>query len=232
MQPQARPQIFLINLIQKEFYMHKLTLSFISLFLLIISTNSLAIPVRHYFTGEVNQSSFGYEGKAVTGWYEYDFDNYTQEGDYQIGLFAYHLNVGDLEIVDTSPLALSSRIIYSGDAILGFGLQGEGPLDIASGNAFNMDVTELSFSDNSSSSTPDNYELIPETFDLSHMQTGSFEIYGHSPAILPDQSENVFWLKGSLQQVDVSHTVPEPSVFILMVISLGLLWKMRLQHRH
>lgn len=203
--------------------MQKLALGFISFFLLIISTSSFATPVRHHFTGVVEGSSFGYEGKTVTGWYEYDFDTLIpDDAPHIIGLFSYVLDVGGLEIASGTGYSIESDISFFNGATHGFWTRSESPHDL-SGFDYALDVFEMSFSDGLQG-TPENYIPSADSLNFSGMKTGGFEILGHAPALLPDQSYDVFWLKGTLQQVGATHTVPEPSLALLF--ALGLLFAM------
>ncbi len=211
--------------------MRKLTVGFISIFLFTISLHSVALPVRHHFTGVVDGSSFGYEGKTVTGWYEYDFDNYDPNEPALYNFFNYSLSVGDLQIVEAGSRAVTAYVNDTGGAVLGFTVLGETPFDQASGNGYGMDVLALVFGD--LSNIPEDYVPTPSAFDLSGLTSGSFEIYAHEYEVLPNQAYDAFWLKGSLTQVSPSHTVPEPSS--LMLFALGLMLVLhritRVKHR-
>lgn len=209
--------------------MRQLISFLISVVLLVLSANSFAIPVRYYFVGEVENSSFGYEGESVEGWYQYDFDTYDPDEPVLYNLFTYYLEVRDLEITESSP-TVASYITYFDGAVHDFRLAGESPYDKKSGLGYNMDVFELAFSDSRPDGTPEAFIPNPSNLDLSHMQTGNFEIYGHAPALLPDGNIEVFWLTGSLTQVD-TYDVPESGALMLFTIGLFLLAVIRLQHR-
>ena len=208
--------------------MHKLVFRVASLFFLVISASSFAAPIRHHFNGQIEGSSFGYEGHTVTGWYEYDFDNYDPNEPALHNFFSYFLKVGDLEITEGFSPEVIATVNYSSGAVHSLSLTGETPVDHVSGNGFNMDVIELFFNDGSSPGIPENYSPTPETFNLNNLIAGGFEIYGHSEAILPDHSYGVFWLKGSLEQLGASHYVPEPSLLTLFVSGLFMcVWRRR-----
>lgn len=209
--------------------MRQLISFFISVVLLVLSANSFAIPVRYYFVGEVENSSFGYEGASVAGWYQYDFDTYDPAEPVLYNLFTYYLKVNDLEITESFP-SVASYITYFDGAVYDFRLAGESPYDKKSGLDYEMDVFELAFSDNRSAGIPEAFIPTPSNLDLSHMLTGNFEIYGHSLTLLPDGNTGVFWLTGALTQVD-SYDVPESGSLMLFTIGLFLLMVIRLQHR-
>ena len=205
--------------------MRKLTSFFIASILIIFSASSIAVPVRHHFVGEVENSSFGYEGKSITGWYEYDFDGYDPNEPNLYNFFNYYLQVGDLAITEGQVNEIYAGISYFNGGAHGFSLSAETPYDI-NGSNYALDVLTLGFSDGQSGA-PEDYTPTPSTLDLSGLLTGSFEIYGHSGVILPDQSEGVFWLTGNLQQVDVSHNVPEPSLALMFAFGLMILVGLR-----
>ncbi|PUA28091.1 MAG: hypothetical protein B0W54_16515 [Cellvibrio sp. 79] len=204
--------------------MRKLTSFLIASVLIVFSVNSMAIPVRHHFAGEVENSSFGYEGKSITGWYEYDFDDYDPNEPNLYNFFNYYLQVGDLAITEGQVNEIYGGISYFNGSAHGFSLSAETPYDV-NGSNYALDVFTLGFSDGQSG-TPENYIPTPSTLDLSGLLTGSFEIYGHSSVILPDQSEGVFWLTGSLQQVDAAQ-VPEPSLALMFALGLAFLVGLR-----
>lgn len=205
--------------------MRKLTSFLIASVLIIFSASSFAIPVRYHFVGQVDNSSFGYEGKSIAGWYEVDYDQYQpDDGPYLNGLLSYFLKVGDLEIF-AAYSNTETNIYYSNSSINGFWSKTESPYDL-SGKDYAMDVWELSFSDDASHGPSENYVPSPQTLDFSGIKTGNFEIYGHSAAVLPDQNEEVFWLTGSLQQIDTAH-VPEPSLAVMFAMGLVFLIGLR-----
>lgn len=203
---------------------------FIASLMMVYSASSLAIPVRHYFEGDVENSSFGYEGKAVKGWYQYDFSNYDAEEPYLHNLFTYYLTVGDLEITEGESRAVTASIKYFGGSVHGFRLRGETPFNIL-GDSYSMDVFDLAFSDSRQTESSEGYDPTSETLDLSRMEEGEFEIYGHRNAVLPDGSTNVFWLKGDLRQTQVSYSVTEPSTLVLLTIGMALLFGLRNMNR-
>lgn len=205
--------------------MRKLVSFSIASILLVFSVNSFAAPVRHHFAGNITGNSFGYEGKAVTGWYEYDFDKYDPAEPHLRNFFSYYLEAGDLKITEGLSNEILTSINYFDSATHGFSLTAETPYDL-SGQDYALDVFLLNFTDGQSG-TPENYTPTPTTLDLSGLKTGNFEIYGHAPAILPDGSEGVFWLTGSLWQVDASHEVPEPSTVLMFMCGLALLFRLR-----
>lgn len=211
--------------------MRKLTVGFISIFLFTISLHSVALPVRHHFTGVVDGSSFGYEGKTVTGWYEYDFDNYDPNEPALYNFFNYSLSVGDLQIAEGNSREVTAYVNDAGGILQGFSILGETPFDQASGNGYNMDVFELIFGNLTDIS--EDYIPNPATFDLTQFTSGNFQIFGDADGLLPNQDFGVFWLQGSLTQVSASHTVPEPSS--LMLFALGLMLVLhritRVKHR-
>lgn len=211
--------------------MRKLIPFFIGITLVMLSASSFSTPVRYYFTGEVSGSSFGYEGKSVEGWYQYDFDTYNPADPYLANLFSYNLKVGNLDIIEGSHPSVVTYITYFDGAVNNFRLTGETPYDQTSGLGYAMDVFELAFSDNRSAGTPEAFIPNPSNLDLGHMHTGNFEIYGHAPALLPDGNLDVFWLRGSLTQISTPHDVPESSSLMLLMIGLSLLVVIRLQHR-
>lgn len=204
--------------------MRKLTSFLIASVLIIFSASSIAVPVRHHFVGEVENSSFGYEGKSIAGWYEYDFDDYDPNEPDLYNFFNYYLQVGDLAITEGQVNQISGSIRYFNGGAHGFALSAETPYDL-NGSNYALDVFTLGFTDGQAG-TPEDYTPTPSTLDLSGLLTGSFEIYGHSSVILPDQSEDVFWLTGSLWQVDTAH-VPEPPLALMFAMGLVFLVGLR-----
>lgn len=205
--------------------MRKLTSFLIASALIIFSASSFAIPVRYHFIGEVENSSFGYEGKAITGWYEVDYDKYDPDDSPHLNsLLSYSLKVGDIEIV-ADYMFTETDIYYSNGSINGFWSRTESPYE-SSGKDYATDVWEISFSDDAPNGPSENYIPSPQTLDFSQLKTGNFEIYGDRGVWLPDQSFDVFWLTGSLQQVDTTH-VPEPSLALMFALGLAFLVGLR-----
>lgn len=209
--------------------MCKLLSSFMALLLICFSASSFAIPVRHHFVGEIEQSSFGYEGKSFTGWYEYDYGTYqgeTEELGIIHGLFSYYLKVGDLELSSGGTSGIESHVTYFDNAVRGLSVKSESPTELSGAN-YGLDVFEFGIYDADSNGVAEEFtpgEIAP---DMSNLSIGSFEIYGHTNATLPDQSEGVFLLKGAFQQVDVTHTVPEPSISLMFAMGLAFMFGLR-----